>query len=187
MPLVQFVITLDDIYNNANETSNGFTTIPVTAAAPSYNSPATVNRPCNLYGGRYRARVDGFHIETGAYNTTTYGQNPQIVYISSSLFHFPAMGQSALAFTTNSYNVMADMTGHREFEINAINGNVDLSISISQFGQAINANPAAVSAPFTIDRSATWQSAQFAYLILSLHLEPCDSKATFGQVKGAFQ
>ena len=183
MPIVQFVVTYDDLLNNQNETSNGFTTVPITAAQTTYNNPATVNRPCNLYGGRYKARVDGFHIETGAFNTTTYAQNPQIAYISSSLFHFPANGQSQLAFTTNSYNINSDISAHREFEINNINGNVDLTFSLSQFGQNVNANVAAVNAPFTIDKTATWGSAQFAYLILTLHVEQMDSKALFGQIK----
>jgi hypothetical protein len=185
MPLVQFVITYDDLLNNANETTNGFTQSAITAGTTSITQ-AIVNRPCNLYGGRYRARVDGFHMETGAYNTTTFGQNPQIIYIGSSRFLFPAMGQSVLAFASNSDNICSDVQGHREFEIDAINGNVDISISISQYGQAINAAPAAVIAPFTIDKTATWGSAQFAYVILTLELQPCDSKAPFGNAKGAF-
>jgi len=185
MPLVQFVVSYDDLLNNVNETTNGFTSVPITAGTTSL-TPATVVRQCNLYGGRYKARVDALHIESGAYNTTTFGQNPQLLYINSSLFHFPALGQASLAFSTNSDNVMSDISSHREFEINAINGNVDLNISLAQFGQAINANPAAVVAPFTIDKTATWGSAQFAYIVLCLQLEPCDSKALFGQSKGAF-
>jgi hypothetical protein len=186
MPLVQFVITYDDLLNNANETPNGFTTSQITSSTTSLTQ-AVVSRNCNLYGGRYRAKVDGFHMESGAYNTTTFGQNVQLINIGSSRFLFPAMGQNTLAFASNSVNMMPDVYGHREFEIDTINGQVDLSISISQFGQAINANPAAVIAPFTIDKTATWGSAQFAYVVLSLHLEPCDAKATFGDAKRAFQ
>lgn len=186
MPLLQFVITYDDLLNNANESPNGFTTIPITAAQTSWNNPATVNRQCNLYGGRYKCRVDGFQIASGSANTTTYITNPQIIYLSSSLFHFPAMGQSQLAFTNDSLSVLSDISAHREFEINAINGNVDLTISLSQFGQNINANTSAVVAPYNIDKTATWGSAQFAYLILSIMVEPMDSKALFGTIKGAF-
>jgi len=184
--LVQFVITWDDIVNNANASPNGTTITAVTGAQTSYGNPATVLRQVNLYGGRYRARVDGFHIETGAFNTTTYGQNPQIININSSKFHFPAGGASGLNFTTNSFNVMADLKGHREFEINTINGTIDLTFYISQYGQNVNSNVAAVVAPWTVDKTATWTSAQFAYLILSLDLEACDDKALFGQAKGAF-
>jgi len=186
MPLIQFVITYDDLLNNANESTNGFTTIPITSGVASYNNPATVNRPCNLYGGRYKCKIDGFHVASGSANTTTYITNPQIISLSSSLFHFPAMGQSALSFTNDSLSVLSDISAQREFEINAINGNVDLTISISQFGQAINANPNAVVAPYNIDKTATWGSAQFAYIILSIMVEQIDSKACFGTIKGAF-
>jgi hypothetical protein len=186
MPLVQFIVTYDDLLDNSNETTNGFTTNKITASTTSITQ-AVLSRNCNLYGGRYRAKVDGFHIESGAYNTTTFGQNPQIIYIGSSRFLFPAMGQNTLAFATNSDNMSPDVYGRREFEIDTINGQVDLSVSITQYGQSINANPAAVIAPFTVDKTATWGSAQFAYFILSLHLEPCDSKSTFGDAKRAFQ
>jgi len=186
MPLVQFVITYDDLLDGAGETTNGYTISKITAGATSITQ-AVVSRNCNLYGGRYRAKVDGFHVESGAYNTTTFGQNPQLINIGSSRFLFPAMGQSVLAFASNSDNMMPDAYGRREFEIDAINGQVDLSVSITQFGTNINANPAAVIAPFTIDKTATWGNAQFAYIVLSLHLEPCDAKSTFGDAKRAFQ
>ena len=186
MPLVQFVITYDDLLDNSNETITGYTINKITAGTTSLTQ-AVVSRPCNLYAGRYRARVDGFHIESGASNTTTFGQNPQLIYIGSSRFLFPAMGQSVLTFATNSDNMCSDVQGHREFVVDAINGQVDISLSMSQFGQSINANPAAVVAPFTVDKTATWGSAQFAYVVLSLQLDPCDSKSTFGNAKNAFQ
>ena len=186
MPLIQFVISYDDLLNNANESTNGFTTVPITAGATSVNNPGTINRQVNLYGGRYKCRIDGFQISSGSANTTTYITNPQIVYLSSSLFHFPAMGSGELAFTNDSLSVLSDISAHREFEINAINGNIDLTVRIAQFGQAVNANPSTVVAPYTIDKTATWASAQFAYIILSIMVEQVDSKACFGTIKGAF-
>ena len=186
MPLIQFVISYDDLLNNANESTNGYTSIPITAAQTSYNNPGTINRQVNLYGGRYKCRIDGFQIASGSANTTTYITNPQIVYLSSPLFHFPAMGASELAFTNDSLSVLSDISAHREFEINAINGNIDLTVRIAQYGQNINANPSAVVAPYTIDKTATWGSAQFAYIILSIMVEQMDSKATFGTIQGSF-
>jgi hypothetical protein len=82
--------------------------------------------------------------------------------------------------------VLSDISAHREFEINAINGNIDLTVRIAQYGQNINANPSAVVAPYTIDKTATWGSAQFAYIILSIMVEQIDSKATFGTIQGSF-
>lgn len=187
MVLAQFVITYDDLLNNANETTNGTTISPITAAQTSWNNPATVLRQCNLYGGKYKVRVDGCNIFSGAYNITGYNQNPQMININSSKFHFPAGGSSGLNFQNNAWGVQNDLMGNREFEINAISGNLDLTISINQYGQSINANPSAVVAPYTIDKTATWGSAQFAYIILTLNLEECtDSKALFGNANRAF-
>jgi len=187
MVLAQFIITLDDIYNNANETTNGFTMTPVLSTAVYYNNPATVVRQVNLYGGRYRVRVDNATIYSGATNTTTYYFNPQIININSSKFHFPAGGSAGLNFSNNNASVQGSIAGHREFEMNDLNGNIDLSISISQFGQNVNANTAAVNAPFTIDKTATWASAQFSYMLLTLEFCVMDSKALFGDSSRAFQ
>jgi hypothetical protein len=187
MPLVQFTISYDDLLNNANETSNGFTSVPITAGQTSWNNAATVVRQCNLYGGAYRVRVDGIQVYSGAYNVTTYAQNPQIININSSLFHFPGGGSQGIQSSNNFWNNAAPLAGHREFEINTINGQLDLSIMISQYGTNINANTAAVVAPWTIDKTATWASANFGFIVLSLWVEQIeDSKAPFGTIKGAF-
>lgn len=187
MVLAQFIITLDDILNNSNETPNGSTMIPITSTSTSYNNPATVIRQVNLYGGRYRVRVDNCTIYSGATNVTTYFFNPQIININSSKFHFPGGGSPGINFSNNNATVQGGIAGHREFEMNDLNGNIDLTISISQYGQNVNANPAAVVAPFTIDKTATWASAQFSYLLLTLEFCTMDSKALFGDAGRAFQ
>jgi hypothetical protein len=186
MPLIQFTVTYDDLLNNSNETSNGFTTLPIVSTQTSYNNAATVVRQCNMYGGSYKVRVDGIQIFSGAYNVTTYAQNPQIVNINSSLWHFPGGGSPGLQCSNNYWNNAAPLAGCREFEINTINGQMDLSISISQFGQSVNTNPQAVVQPWNIDKTATWASANFGFIVISLWVEPVDSKAPFGTIKGAF-
>ena len=186
MPIAQFVVTLDDLLNNANATANGTTVSPVTGASTSYNNVGTVLRQLNLPSGRYRVRVDGFNIDCGAINTTSYMINPQVINIDSTKFLFPGGGVSGLNFTNNFSSTMPDLKGHREFIIEATGGIIDLSICIKQFGQAVNANVAAVVAPYTIDKTATWTSANFAYYILTLDFELCNSQATFGTAKGAF-
>ena len=77
---------------------------------------------------------------------------------------------------------MNDIHGHREFEIIHTGGNMDVTFTIQQFGQNINANVNAVNAPNTLDKTATWTSAQFSYIILSLNLEDCNTQALFGKV-----
>lgn len=186
MVLAQFIITLDDILNNANETPNGYTITPITSSQTSWNNPATVVRQVNLYGGRYRVKVDNMTIYSGATNVTTYYFNPQIININSSKFHFPGGGSPGLNFSNNNASVQGGIAGHREFEMNDLNGTIDLSISISQYGQSVNANPAAVVAPFTIDKTATWASAQFSYILLTLEFTVMDSKALFGNANQAF-
>ena len=182
MPIAQFIVTWDDIVNNANESTNGFTTMPITGAMTSYNNPAIVSRQVNLYGGKYRVTVDGFHIDCGAINTTSYMMNSQIININSSKFHLSGSGSPGLNFTNNTYNAMPDLKGCREFEINSPSGQLDLSITISQFGQNVNANVGAVVSPYTIDKTATWTSANFAYFILTLNFEELNDQATFGTV-----
>jgi hypothetical protein len=181
--IVQFVITYDDILNTANATPQGNTIQPITGTQTSWNNPATVLRQCNLYGGHYRCRIDGIEVYSGAGSTTTFYINPQVINVNSSKFHFSANGAQGISFTNNNNYCNSTIKGHREFEVNTINGTVDLQISINQYGQNINANPAAVAAPFTQDKTATWASAQFGFLILTLALEPIDDKLRFGELK----
>ena len=119
---------------------------------------------------------------SGAVNTTTYYQNDQIIALSSGGWRFPS-GNRHLYFANNSLAIQSDIKGHREFLIEHTGGNMDIEFTIQQFGQNINANVAAVVAPNTLDKTATWTSAQFSYIILTLELMDMDSKALFGQVK----
>ena len=181
--LLQFVVSYDDLLNNGAFPNAGTTITPAVAGSPTYTLPATIIKQVNLYGGNYHVKVAGFDIFSGAMNTTTYEMNPQVIHISSSKFVFPANGVRTLSFTNNGYNSLPSLNGQREFEISAISGNIDLTIQINQFGQNINANTAAVVAPYTIDKTATWTSAQFAYFILSLELTEHDMKEKFSEHK----
>ena len=180
MVLFQIVITLDDILATG-QTMNGYTVTPVTNGSTTWNNGATVLRQLNLPGGKYRAKVDGMTFMSGAVNTTNYYQNDQMLVISSDKWGFPG-GNRALYFTNNSLAIINDIHGHREFEIIHTGGNMDVTFTIQQFGQNINANVNAVNAPNTLDKTATWTSAQFSYIILSLNLEDCNTQALFGKV-----
>lgn len=179
MPLFQIVITLDDILT-AGATANGYTASAIAGANTSYNNAPRLLRPLNLPGGSYRAKVDGMTLMSGAVNTTTFAYNDQMLILNSSTWRFPS-GNRALYFSNNSLAIQSDIKGHREFIIEHTGGNMDIDFTINQFGQNINANVAAVNAPLTLDKTATWTSAQFAYIILSLDLQLHDSKSLFGQ------
>lgn len=179
MVLVQFVITLDDITNGATVSNSGYTITAINPASASYNNPAVVNRYLNLHAGRYLAFVDGMTLVSGAVNTTTTQHNPQLITLDSSRWSFPG-GNTGLSFPNSSEHNMSDVKGRRPFEIEFGGGNMDISVEITQFGQNINVGPAAVISPWTIDKTATWSSARFAYILLSLDLVPKDSKLPFG-------
>lgn len=181
MVLFQIVITLDDILATG-VTMNGFTTKAITGGDTSWNNPAVVLRPLNLQGGMYRVKVDGLSFMSGGVNTTSYYQNDQILILSSQTFRFPS-GNRSLVFNNNSLSTQNDIKGHREFLMAHTGGNIDLEFVVQQFGQNINANVNAVVAPNTLDKTATWTSAQFSHIILSLELCEIDSKALFGQAK----
>ena len=181
MVLFQIVITLDDI-TTAGVTMNGYTAKVIAGGDTSWNNNPKLLRPLNLQGGMYRAKVDGCTVMSGGVNTTTYYQNDQIILLNSGTWRFPS-GNRHLYFTNNSLAIQSDIKGHREFLIEHTGGNMDIEFTIQQFGQNINANVAAVVAPNTLDKTATWTSAQFSYIILTLELMDMDSKALFGQVK----
>jgi hypothetical protein len=60
---------------------------------------------------------------------------------------------------------------------------IDLSIQINQYGQDINTNNHAVVGPWTLDTTATWTSAEFAYILLTLDVVLKDSHASFNMAK----
>ena len=185
--LVQIVITYDDLLNTGAFPNNCITTQAITANQSSYNNPSTVLVPVNLYGGKYNGKIASFQINSGAVNTTSYEFNSQLINITSSKMLLPANGSKMLQFTNTGVNSIPDVSGDRKFIIEGITGNMDFQISISQFGNFAG-GVGAVVAPWTIDKTQTWATAQFSYLILCLDLEEIDEKATFGEYnKKTFQ
>jgi hypothetical protein len=184
MVLCQFVITWDDITNSGN-TANGVTLSAVAGGDASYTKPAIVLRNVNFPGGKYFARVAGLEIASGVINTTTFIVQPQLVYINSSKFLFPGNGApNGLVFANSHQFSLSDINGHRDFEIDATAGNIDLSIRIAQLG-AFTATQAVP--PWALSTAQTWTTTQFAYIILTLDLIECPSKALFGHAKDAFK
>lgn len=147
-------------------------------ALPSL-TPVTVRNQVNLYGGRYKAHISGFQIYSGHHTANHPLPSPQIINLNSSKFQFQANGEPGISFS-NTWCGDCSLAGHREFIVDTVGGNIDLTILLQQFGDASGAPP------YVNYNAGTWTNAEFAYILLSLSLEPEDSKALFGQVKGAF-
>ena len=185
MPICQFIITYDNILATVNETINGGYTIKtITGASASFNNPAVVARQCNLPQGKYICSVSNCSIVSGA--THSIGQptqtvNPQLITIDSSRFLFPSNGVRGL--TLSNRGQLSDISGRPSFEINIAGGVIDLSIQINQYGTDINANPLSVEGPWLLDKTATWASAEFGYILLTLDIVSKDSHALFNSAK----
>lgn len=133
-------------------------------AANTSTTEITITRDINLYGGPYKARVVGFTYCDNLANGVA-ASNQDIVQVKSSKFVFPAFAQQNLLFTNRSEHINPSIKGHFEFRIDAIAGDIDLTISIRQFFDS--------RLPHL---TATWDDSGFLVLILSLDIEPCEDK-----------
>ena len=124
----------------------------------------TITRDINLYGGPYKCRVVGFTYMDNLANGVA-ASNQDIIQIKSSKFVFPAFASQNLLFTNRTEHVNPSIKGHFEFRIDAIAGDIDLTISVKQFFDS--------RLPYT---SGTWDETGFIALILSLDIEPLEDK-----------
>lgn len=128
----------------------------------------TITRDINLYGGPYKGRVVGFTYCDNLANAVA-ADNQDIIQIRSSKFVFPAFSRQNLMFTNRSEHVNPGIKGNYDFRIEAIAGDIDLTISVKQF----NVNR-------TANNAATWNDSGFIALILSLDIEPMeDARKSF--------
>lgn len=124
----------------------------------------TITRDVNLYGGPYKCRVVGFTYMDNLANGVA-ADNQDIIQIKSSKFVFPAFASQNLLFTNRTEHVNPSIKGHFEFRIDAIAGDIDLTITAKQF-----------NVDRTAKAAATWNDTGFIALILSLDIEPCEDK-----------
>jgi len=124
----------------------------------------TITRDINLYGGPYKCRVVGFTYCDNLANGVA-ASNQDIIMLKSSKFVFPAFAQQNLLFTNRTEHVNPSIKGHFEFRIDAIAGDIDLTISVKQFADNRTVLP-----------TATWNDSGFIALILSLDIEPLEDK-----------
>lgn len=173
MVLVQFTFTYDDLINASPRVNQNITIQPGDTTKPSFSNPATILVPTSLNSGMYKARISGLEIASGVVNTTTFAFQPQIISLSSNCFQFPGNGHQALEFANNGSFSKGDINGDKEFLINIGQGQIDLTMSIAQFG-TFTASQAV--APWALSASSTWATASFAYLILTLDVENCNNQ-----------
>ena len=178
MVLLTFVISLDDVLGNATAyPSGGLTVVPALTTAASI-IPVTVQRTVNLNSGTYKATIEGFQIVSGSANTTTYLPAPQLINISSPAWVFPGNGLQGVSFTNSGQYTHSDVGGRREFLMNVGQGNILLNLYVAQFGTGAAGS---IVAPYTINTAATWSTAQFAYVIISINVRnQDDTKSLFG-------
>jgi hypothetical protein len=168
MVLVQFTLTYDDLIGSVQRVNQNITLQPAVTSNPSFSNPATIMIPTALNAGRYRAIISGLEIASGPVNTTTFAFQPQIITLSSSCFQFPANGSQGLEFSNNGVFCKSDITGNKEFLINIGTGLIDISMTIAQLGTFTGAQAVP---PWALAPSATWATAQFAYLLLTLDIQ----------------
>jgi hypothetical protein len=173
MVLVQFTFTYDDLISGVNKVNQNITIQAGDTTKPSLSNPATILVPTSLNSGCYKARISGLEIASGVVNTTSFAFQPQIITLSSSCFQFPANGSQGLDFSNNGSFCKSDITGYKEFLINIGAGQIDLSMTIAQFG-TFTASQAV--APWSLAPNATWGTAQFAYVLLTLEVENFNSQ-----------
>jgi hypothetical protein len=168
MVLVQFTITYDDVIGSAQKVNQNITIQPGDTTKPSFSNPVTILVPTALNAGRYKAIISGLEIASGPVNTTTFAFQPQIITVSSSCFQFPANGSQGLEFSNNGVFCKSDITGNKEFLINIGTGQIDLTMAIAQLGTFTGSQAVP---PWALAPSATWATAQFAYILLTLDVQ----------------
>jgi hypothetical protein len=121
----------------------------------------------------YKAKIAGLEIASGVVNTTSFAFQPQIISLSSNCFQFPGNGHQSLEFSNNGAFCKSDINGDKEFLINIGQGQIDLTMAIAQFGTFTLSQAVA---PWALAPNATWATAQFCYLILTLDVVNCNNQ-----------
>jgi len=120
----------------------------------------TISKDINLYGGPYKCKIVGF---TWADNLPAgvASSNFTIINLKSSKFIFPALSQQNIMFVNRTEHTQPWIEGNMEFQVDAMAGDIDLTISVKQFLDSRSANPA-----------GTWNQTGFIAMILSIDVQP---------------
>jgi hypothetical protein len=143
--LYQFAVYWDDISAYSASTSS---------------TEITITKDINLYGGPYKCKVVGFTWADNLSNAVP-ASNFTVINIKSSKFVFPALAQQNISFLNRTEHAQPWIQGNLEFQVDAMAGDIDLTMTVKQFLDARTANA-----------SGTWNATGMIAMILSLDIQP---------------
>jgi len=196
MVLIQLTMTWNDIFGVAPITSNATV---VTKIRPLANPITVQDNPTLLYNvnldrGTYKAKIVGIKIACGypqlAEVALTNRPNPMLFGLQSTSFRFPASSDNTFWFSGSAEYSLGDITGDKEFIIENPTGQMDITLRLIMFGQKGALGEDQAEAPFyTANNVWYWDDSLFAYLLLTIDVEPMDLPHTdhdYSRRKGFF-
>ena len=129
-------------------------------SASTSTTEITITKDINLYGGPYKCKVVGFTWADNLANGVA-ASNFTVVNIRSSKFVFPALAQQNISFVNRTEHTQPWIQGNIEFQVDAMAGDIDLTMTVKQFLDARTANTA-----------GTWNTTGMIAMILSLDIQP---------------
>ena len=129
-------------------------------SANTSTTEITITKDINLYGGPYKCKVVGFTWADNLANGVA-ASNFTVVNIKSSKFVFPALAQQNISFVNRTEHTQPWIQGNIEFQVDAMAGDIDLTMTVKQFLDARTANTA-----------GTWNTTGMIAMILSLDIQP---------------
>lgn len=184
MVLIQLTATYNDIFNIPPLTSNVtvVTGVPVgsvaVAGSISQNNPPTLLFNVNLDRGIYKAKIVGIKIACGFPETASgvllNRSNPMLFGLQGTSFRFPLSSDSTFWFAGSSQYTLGDYSGDKEFIIDNPTGQMDITLRVIMFGSHSGESQQAVPIYNTNNLTWSWRDTNFAYLMLTLDVEPMD-------------
>ena len=129
-------------------------------SASTSTTEITITKDINLYGGPYKCKVVGFTWADNLANGVA-ASNFTVINIKSSKFVFPALAQQNISFVNRTEHTQPWIQGNIEFQVDAMAGDIDLTMTVKQFLDARTANTA-----------GTWNTTGMIAMILSLDIQP---------------
>ena len=129
-------------------------------SASTSTTEITITKDINLYGGPYKCKVVGFTWADNLANGVA-ASNFTVINLKSSKFVFPALAQQNISFVNRTEHTQPWIQGNIEFQVDAMAGDMDLTMTVKQFLDARTANTA-----------GTWNTTGMIAMILSLDIQP---------------
>ena len=129
-------------------------------SANTSTTEITITKDINLYGGPYKCKVVGFTWADNLANGVA-ASNFTVINLKSAKFVFPALAQQNISFVNRTEHTQPWIQGNIEFQVDAMAGDIDLTMTVKQFLDARTANTA-----------GTWNTTGMIAMILSLDIQP---------------